>query len=131
MKMFAINVGAAACCALLAAAWSAVAFAAGESGGPVSLGATLTLSAMVLAVVALGMALSAMRKRFPWVAAILTPVFSGLIMAVPLDRDGFAVGLRMGCLAAAVFLAGAAGARGAAAWRQTRKSARELRSTEF
>jgi hypothetical protein len=69
------------------------------------------LLSMVIAVATLGIVLGARARFFPWLAAFLTPLFSGLIMTIPGDRDGFSTGLSLSGVTSAVFLLGACAAR--------------------
>ena len=116
VRMVLVNAAAAVACVVCALAYFAEAFAAGEFPGPVPFYVEVFLWSMVIAVATLGILLGARARFFPWLAALLTPLFSGLIMTIPGDRDGFSTGLSLGGVTSAVFLLGACAARGDKRW---------------
>jgi hypothetical protein len=122
VRMVLVNAAAAVACVVCALAYFLEAFAAGESAGPVPFYAEVFLWSMVIAVATLGIVLGARARFFPWLAAFLTPLFSGLIMTIPGDRDGFSMGLSLGGVTSAVFLLGACAARGYKRWVRVRKT---------
>ena len=98
-------------------------FVAGERPGPVPFSVETLLWSAVVAVGALGVVCDVRANAFPWLAAFLTPVLSGLVMTLPGDRDGFSAGLWLGGATSAVFLLGAGAAWGYRRWVRIRRSA--------
>jgi|SRR5579859_7682521 len=122
VRIVLVNTTAALACVACALAYFLEAFAAGESAGPVPFYVEVFLWSMVIAVATVGIVLGARARFFPWPAAFLTPLFSGLIMAIPGDRDGFSMGLSLGGVTSGVFLLGACAARGYKRWVSVRKT---------
>jgi peptidoglycan/LPS O-acetylase OafA/YrhL len=125
VRMVLVNVAAAAACIVCAFASFAVGFSAGDgTARPIPLSVWMFLWSMAALVAILGGAMGACARSFPWLAAVLTFLFLGMVFAVPGDPDGFSGGLQMGGLTSAVFLLGACAARGYKRWANIRKSAR-------
>ncbi len=107
------NLLAAAICAALGFFWFGVAFAAGDlPRSDKSTTPYLFLWATILTVVIFGAVLGSVLKYLPWLAMILTPLFLGVLMALPGDRDGFAIGLQLGSYGSALYLGGALAGKG-------------------
>ena len=104
-----LNFVTAAACTILGFVYFAVAFAAGEAGEPVSAGVLVFLLATVISVPALGCWGGWRWSSFPWLAAILTPLFLAAVFSLFGDRDS---GLRIGGFASLAFLVGALAGRG-------------------
>jgi len=116
VRMILVNAAAAVACVVCALAYFGEAFAAEEFPGPLPFYVAVFLWSMVISVATLGIVLGARARFFPWLAAFLTPLLSGLIMTIPGDRDGFSTGLSFGGVTSAVFLFGAC-----AAWAYKRR----------
>lgn len=124
VRMVLVNSVAAVACVVCAMVYFGVGFAAGDGPGPVPFSVDVFLWSIVIAVAALGIVLGMRAKFFPWLAAFLIPLLSGVIMTLPGGgRDGFSIGLRLGSATSAVLLVGAGSARGYKRWVRVRKSA--------
>jgi hypothetical protein len=108
VRTIAINSAAAGACAGLALLWFGVAFAAEDAHAEDRVSTKLVLSLIALIIVLLGVGTRAASKRFPWLAATLTPLIVGGIMGLQPDREVY-LGLQLGACAAAAFLLGALG----------------------
>ena len=112
-KILGLNFATAAACTVLGFVYFAVAFAAGDSGGPVSAGVLVFLLATVISVAALGCWGGWRWSSFPWLAAVLTPLFLAVVFSLFGDRT---LGLPIGGFASLVFLVGALAGRGLKYW---------------
>jgi hypothetical protein len=116
-KILGMNFATAAACTMLGFVYFALAFAAGESGEPVSDGVLVFLLATVISVAALDLRLGCWGgwrwSSFPGLAAILTPLFLAALFSLFGDR---ALRLPVGGLASLVFLVGALAGRGLKYW---------------
>ena len=121
VRMVLVNSVTAVACVVCTMVYFGVGFAAGDGPGPVPFSVDVFLWSIVIAVAALGIVLGMRAKFFPWLAAFLTPLLSGVVMALPGDRDGFSFGLGLGSATSAVLLVGAGSARGYKRWVRARK----------
>src|SRR6266404_2601926 len=80
VRMIAMNSAAAAACTALVLLWFGMAFASEEARRQDQLGVKILLWSIPLIIALLGVAARAASKRFPLVAAMLTPLFVSLIM---------------------------------------------------
>jgi len=121
--MVLVNTAASVACLVCSLAYFSVAFAVGDGPEqPMPLSVQVSLWSIVAVVATLGIAMGVWARSFPWLAALLTPLLSGLIMSIPGDRDGFSTGLMLGGLASAVFILGACATRGYRRWADGRRS---------
>jgi len=120
--MVLVNLAAAVACVVCAMVYFGVDFAAGERPGPVPLSVDVFLWSIVIAVAALGIVLGMRAASFPGLAALLIPLLSGAIMALPGVRDGFPFGPKLGSATPAVLVVGAGSARAYTRWARIPKS---------
>ena len=112
LRTLAIDVAAAIGCTVLAILYFAAAFAAGESPQPTPISVSVFLWVIALAVAVLGAVLASITKHFPWLVAVLTPLFlAGFFRSVG-ERDAFVSNLKFGGMASGLFLIGALAACG-------------------
>jgi hypothetical protein len=130
-KALAVNTAGAMACALLAFVYFAVAFAAGESRQPMPASAFVVLWIIALTVAVFGAVLAAITKHFPWLVAVLTPLFlAGLFRSLG-ERDAFVSDLELGGIASGLFLIGALAARAMKYWIRNSRQANPLGTAVF
>jgi hypothetical protein len=119
------NVAAAGLCPAFAFAFFGIGFAAEEANTSIPIAVTLVLRSIALAVVALGTAVGAALKSFPWTAVLLTPLLVGVMTKLLLGD----VAWWLGSCTSAAFLAGALAGRGLKS--QARKNGRRQQRQQF